>query len=886
LGSQLLRTIANNGNPSGASQVVSANAVGDGTFGGPAASPVVAWSEDAESETDLYGRTVSLGTPFVIATQTPNQTEPAQAFGSNHWMVAWVDDRFGATARQVRIGLTDSARFEPPNPATIAFAVPRAGIDQGHPSLVFDGTNFNLFWDEERGGRRIVVGARFTAGGAPLDTFTVAGDAWNQYEPTADAVGNGDVVIAWTDARGGATERDVWMAQYRDGAQSGGRAAMAQVPGTREEHPAVAVIQGTHAVVAYETVAPGVERGVESADIGLPIVSSGPGHNIVAKEAGRTFERPAIASNFEDGLITFQEVVFSDGPALHIPKSARWNGDDRYISFVRILAPGSYTPANPVVGSAGYDYVALWSSRLTGTVDVRATAVEPDGEADFDSTFVLTNDPPIDTPGSSEHGQADRVGFTYLRSLSDSTWTGLQLYGGDARDTLRGDVLLNEFLAHPSSGVSEFLELYNTSGRDFLLNGWKVVVNGIPNTVQDCVDIFLSPGGLEGPLGTPCSFLGNQDFFTDSTFFNWNAPDPIEGHLPDRGAVLELFTPGGVLVDRVGYGYRGGAPVSGAIPNAIAPAAQALPNESRIGDVVAAVGDSTQLSTSRIPNGTDTQNNANDFNLTAGTTPNATNTGTAAQLGTTLFATRVYWNPSAGEEAIELYNPSTSQTFDFAGWYLSNNSATERVGVNTNGFSQLKPQEKRVLRRGEVGSFQFRMDELSVVYLMAPDLTRYEQIGWSRPDQIAPDMCVTRSPDTGGFHDGFDWFTCGGVENIAAGEIRYTPCGISAPATSDAPTPFSFLSFAGAVPNPSRAAQSPVLVFTIPGSADGSPVRARIALYDVAGRRVATVVDRTFAPGTQRVPLQSAGRVLRAGTYYADLEVGGQRVRRTLVFLD
>src|SRR6185436_7335724 len=114
-------------------------------------------------------------------------------------------------------------------------------------------------------------------------------------------------------------------------------------------------------------------------------------------------------------------------------------------------------------------------------------------------------------------------------------------------------------------------------------------------------DIFLSPGGLESPLGNPCSFLGHQDFFTDSTFFDWNAPDPIEGHLPDRGATLELFTPGGVLVDFVGYGYKGGAPVSGAIPNAIAPAALALPNESRIGDVVAAVGDSTQLSTARIP---------------------------------------------------------------------------------------------------------------------------------------------------------------------------------------------------------------------------------------------------------------------------------------------
>jgi len=66
-------------------------------------------------------------------------------------------------------------------------------------------------------------------------------------------------------------------------------------------------------------------------------------------------------------------------------------------------------------------------------------------------------------------------------------------------------------------------------------------------------------------------------------------------------------------------------------------------------------------------------------------------------------------------------------------------------------------------------------------------------------------------------------------------------------------------------------------------------VRARLSLYDVAGRRVATLIDGAVAPGTQRVPLQrvdDARRSIRAGTYYADLEVGGQRVRRTLVFLD
>jgi large repetitive protein len=183
---QKLRALANNGNPGNTTVVVSATVGrGDGAFGGEDANPTIAWSDAAGSEQDLLGRRIgaalALDPAFPIATQTPNQTEPSHAFGAGHWMIAWVDDRFGSDQRQIRVGLTDSARFEPPNPTTVTFAVPRVGLDQGHPSLIYDGTNFNLFWDEERGGRRMVCGARFTAGGGPIDTFTVAGGAWNQY---------------------------------------------------------------------------------------------------------------------------------------------------------------------------------------------------------------------------------------------------------------------------------------------------------------------------------------------------------------------------------------------------------------------------------------------------------------------------------------------------------------------------------------------------------------------------------------------------------------------------------------------------------------------------------------------------------------------------------
>jgi hypothetical protein len=901
---QSLRAIAHNGNPAGSTGSVSAAAglTGDGAFGGAAANPIVAWSDPGEGgAADLLGRRVgaalALDPAFPIATQTPNQTEPAMAFGANHWLVVWVDDRFGADQRQLRVGYTDSAKFEAPNPASIAFAVPREGLDQGHPTVAYDGTNFNLFWQESRGGRLTVQGARFTAGGALIDSFAVADGAWNQYEPTCTAYADGDVFVAWTDSRVGPTERDLWCVSLEGGAVVHGPVALANEAGVREEHPKAAVRQEYATVTAFEASSPSLGRGIRETTIYKDLLY--PYRQDVAMNTGRTFDHPDIASNGEDLLITYQEVVFSDGPSLHVPFGYRYDGDNgRMWFFAYQLGPGSYTPANPVVGSAGYDYVTLWSTLNGGGPDVLATASDPYGQSTLPSPIRLNTDPIVDTPGSAAQGQGDRVGLTYLRSLADSTWSGLQLFGGDARDTLRGQVLINEFLAHPSQGRAEFFEVFNTSGHSFLLNGWTLRVNGLPHVIADCfvcIDCAVTgrkssfnPGD-PGTLGNPCSFLDSEDFFTDSLLTDLQE-DPDEGHLPDRGAVLELFSPGNVLVDRVGYGYLGGAPVSGAIPNAIAPAAVTPVGEAAVlggGAATDALGDSTQLSTARIPNGVDTGNNATDFNVTTTPTPNDTNTGTTAALGTTLFVTRSYWNPSTGEEAVELYNPSTTTTFDFANWYLSNNSATEKIGIDGSAFSQLKPQEKRVLRRGERSSFTFNMDELSVLYLMAPDLTRYEQLGWSRPDQVAPDQCVTRSPDTGGFHDGYDWFTCGGVDDIRSGELRYATCGLNAPVTEVSPAGPSRLGFAGMWPNPATAGRAATLVFTVPGVAGDAPLRAKLSLYDVAGRRVATVLDQALAPGEHRVPLLGgAGRVLRAGTYYADLEIGGARMRRTIVFLN
>ncbi len=84
----------------------------------------------------------------------------------------------------------------------------------------------------------------------------------------------------------------------------------------------------------------------------------------------------------------------------------------------------------------------------------------------------------------------------------------------------------------------------------------------------------------------------------------------------------------------------------------------------------------------------------------------------------------------------------------------------------------------------------------------------------------------------------------------------------------------SVLSFAGAIPNPSAGAAE--LAFSLPRTS-----RVSLALYSVAGRKVASLLDETREAGAHSVALSRQG--LAAGTYFAVLTVDGQRLSRTVI---
>ena len=83
------------------------------------------------------------------------------------------------------------------------------------------------------------------------------------------------------------------------------------------------------------------------------------------------------------------------------------------------------------------------------------------------------------------------------------------------------------------------------------------------------------------------------------------------------------------------------------------------------------------------------------------------------------------------------------------------------------------------------------------------------------------------------------------------------------------------VTFAGAVPNPSRGGAAN-LVFSLPAAS-----KVSLALYSVAGRQVASLVDDVRDAGSHTVSL--ARRELAAGTYFAVLTVDGRKMSRAVI---
>lgn len=183
-------------------------------------------------------------------------------------------------------------------------------------------------------------------------------------------------------------------------------------------------------------------------------------------------------------------------------------------------------------------------------------------------------------------------------------------------------VTINEFKAKGT----EFIELYNSGPGAVDVTGWTLNDGTGPEVLAG----VIAAGG----------------FMSVATILG----------LDNSGAVIELRDGAAVLVDRVGYGNRGGAPLG-------------------------------FNSTGRSPDGDDTDDDARDFEYLDDTfvpneTPGAANANGVPALGSSIIINEVKWqadNIAPNFDAIELYNP-TAAGISVQGWWVSDGD----------GFCQIK----------------------------------------------------------------------------------------------------------------------------------------------------------------------------------------------------
>jgi hypothetical protein len=139
------------------------------TYGG--GNYLVAWQDDRSGFEDIYGTRVTPSAGVLnsggiaICRAANNQAYPALGFDGTNYMAVWQDYRAGYyfDIYGARIGVSGSVLD------TAGIAISLAGDDQLAPALGYDGANYMVFWQDNRGETYDVYAARVECSGAVLD---------------------------------------------------------------------------------------------------------------------------------------------------------------------------------------------------------------------------------------------------------------------------------------------------------------------------------------------------------------------------------------------------------------------------------------------------------------------------------------------------------------------------------------------------------------------------------------------------------------------------------------------------------------------------------------------------------------------------------------------
>ncbi len=340
---------------------------------------LVVWEDTRGDSRDIYGARVSSsgavpdsnGVPLCSA--TADQHSPAVAFDGSDYLVVWDDLRNGiqdvyATRVDTASGVRDPA----------GIPVSTAGGGQFSTAIAFDGKNFLIVWDDNRGSSYDIYGARVDTAGTVVDPDGIAvSTTGNSQLDAAAAFGANRYLVVWEDERGDS---------------AGIRAAQVDVSG------AVLNPEGT---AVCSTVGPQND--------------------------------PAVAFDGMNYLTVWAD--YRGGPAdIYGARVDTLGGVLDPGGFP--VSSATYDQRDPAIAFDGTNYLVVWTDYRDGLGDVYAARVSPSGTV-LDPAGLLISD----APGTQREPAIAFSGEGYLRAWEDSRNVSWDVYGarvdtsGAVRDT-------------------------------------------------------------------------------------------------------------------------------------------------------------------------------------------------------------------------------------------------------------------------------------------------------------------------------------------------------------------------------------------------------------------------------------------------------------------
>ena len=279
-----------------------------------------------------------------------------------------------------------------------------------------------------------------------------------------------------------------------------------------------------------------------------------------------------------------------------------------------------------------------------------------------------------------------------LQERNGKTWLKVAVAGVlAASGVANATVLINEFVVTPTS--EEMIELCNTSSETIEVGGWTVEWSSGSTTIN---------AGESIPAG---GYLVLDDGNTGDI------------SLSNSGTVLTIKDANGTVIDRVGYGSKGGAPKP-----------------------------EYRFSTARTDDCRSSGDDAADFNIDPTPTRGSANDVPASALGTGGVVINEI-DARSGEAFIELYNTGSTE-LNISGWHLS---VDDTYDMPDNSF--IPAHGFWVLEENDFPTYFYMGENGDNVYLFNRERERVDQVGW---DSAASAGSWNRMPDGKGANDGWN----------------------------------------------------------------------------------------------------------------------------------